>query len=83
MQSPVSGAGEVEAFELPGGLIASTLHVGSYSKLSEAYEAIAQQAKDAGYEIDARGPSWEEYLSEPDVPPEETRTVVYWPVKRK
>jgi effector-binding domain-containing protein len=83
VQSPVSAEGDVEPFELPGGLTATTLHVGSYSKLSEAYAAIEEAAKDAGYTIDTGGPSWEEYLSEQNVSPEQTQTVVYMPVRRK
>lgn len=81
--TPTGGAGEVEPFELPGGTVAITEHVGSYSKLSEAYEALAQSARDAGYDVDTGGPSWEEYLTGPEVPPEQTRTLVYWPVKRR
>ena len=83
VSTPVEGSGDVEAFELPGGAVATTLHVGSYAKLSEAYAAIEEQSKGAGYAVDTGGPSWEEYLSESDVPAEETRTVVYMPVRRK
>jgi effector-binding domain-containing protein len=82
VQAAVAGAGEVVAFALPGGTVATTLHVGSYERLSDAYEAIEREAKAAGWEIDTDGPSWEEYLTGPEVPPDQTQTVVCWPVKR-
>lgn len=80
--SPIAGSGDVEAFELPGGRIATTLHTGSYQKLGEAYAALEAAAKDAGEHIDPKSPGWEEYLTGPETPPAQTQTVVYWPVSR-
>lgn len=31
--------------------------------------------------FDVAGPMWEQYLSPPQTPPEETRTEIYWPLK--
>ena len=82
VQTSVPGAGEVEAFEVTAGLVATTRHVGSYSKLSEAYEALGRHAVAAGYDVDEQGPSWEQYLSPPETPPEQTQTLVYMPVRK-
>jgi effector-binding domain-containing protein len=81
--APIDGNGTVLPFELPAVRVATTTHIGPYDKLSEAYTALAEQAKVRGEEMEITAPMWEEYLSEPDTPPEQTRTVVYWPVKQQ
>ena len=83
VQPPITGGGEVEAFELPAGMVAVTLHTRSYSRLSEAYRAIEAHAKAQGYEIDPAGASWEEYLSSTDTPASKRQTRVYCPVTQK
>jgi effector-binding domain-containing protein len=82
VQAPLKGEGEVEPFELPGGRVVSTLHVGSYARLMDAYDAITTHAAEQGLQVDPGGASWEAYLSGPEVPPEQTQTLVYCPVKR-
>lgn len=79
--SPVEGNGRVMPFVLPAGRVATTMHIGSYETLREAYAAVAAQAKAQGAEVDPTSPMWEEYLTGPEVPPEQTQTLVYWPVK--
>jgi len=78
---PVSGglaqAGRVEAAKLPGGHVATTLHVGSYDDLGAAYDAAQQFLTDEGYEV--AGAPWECYLDEPEVP--EPRTEVFMPCR--
>ena len=78
---PVSGTltptGRGEASTLPGGHVATTLHVGSYDALGAAYDAAQQFLTDEGYEV--AGAPWECYLDGPDVP--EPRTEVFMPCR--
>jgi effector-binding domain-containing protein len=75
----IEGDGHVVPAELPAGEVATTLHVGSYESLTAAYAAVQAWMQREGRE--AGETMWEEYLSGPEVPPEETRTIVYWPLK--
>lgn len=78
---PVSGvvapAGRVVATTLPGGHVATTLHIGPYAGVGAAYDAAHQFLTDEGYEV--AGAPWESYLDEPDVP--EPRTEVFVPCR--
>lgn len=75
-------AGEgVELYQLPDGEVATTTHVGPYDELGKAYDALKQAARAQGREVEDAGLMWEEYWSGPEAPPEETRTVVFWPVR--
>lgn len=73
----LTGAGRVEAAALPGGHVATTLHVGSYDDLGAAYDAAQQFLTDEGYEV--AGAPWECYLDEPEVA--EPRTEVFMPCR--
>ena len=79
VSAPIEGDGHVVPAELPEGEVATTLHVGSYESLTEAYAAIqawmAREGREPGETM------WEEYLSGPETPPEQTRTIVYWPLR--
>jgi len=79
--APIEGNGTVQPFELPAGKVATTVHVGPYETLPEAYAALAEQSKALGEEIEMGAPMWEEYLTGPETPPGQTQTVIYWPVK--
>lgn len=78
---PVSGVmvrtGDVGPGTLPGGHVVTTLHVGAYDKLADAYEALDIYLSKNGYE--RAGSAWECYLDDPDVP--EPRTKVYQPAR--
>jgi effector-binding domain-containing protein len=75
----VEGSGRVRLDELPGGDIASTVHVGSYEELPAAFHAVIEWLPGAGYTI--TGDPWESYLDQPDVP--QPRTQVNFPVTRR
>ncbi len=75
----VAGSGHVLTDELPGGDIASTVHVGSYEDLPAAFDAVMEWLTGAGYAI--TGDPWESYLDQPDVP--QPRTQVNFPVTRR
>ena len=40
VESPIEGEGRITAGEIPGGRVVSTIHVGPYEKLVEAYDAL-------------------------------------------
>lgn len=54
------------------------LHVGPYEGLGEVYAGIGRFLADNN--LTPSGPPREFYLSEPDVPPAETQTLIEWPV---
>ena len=77
--TPIEGDGHVVPVELPAGEVATTMHIGPYEGLPQAYEAVQ-----AWMQREGRQPAdmmWEEYLTGPETPPAETRTIVYWPLK--
>ncbi|MGZ4473945.1 MAG: GyrI-like domain-containing protein [Nocardioidaceae bacterium] len=77
--TPLVGDDEVVPLRLPTGEMATTTHVGAYADLSRAYDAIRSAMADKGRRLD-ESQMWEEYWSGPDTPPEQTRTVVLWPL---
>jgi len=76
----VASGGEVVLETLPGGEAASTIHMGKYEDLPEAYAAIQQWMKTEGLKIG--GAPWEMYVTDPaDYPdPKDWKTEIYWPL---
>lgn len=70
----------VVSLELPSAEVAHTTHVGPYEELPKAYDAVRAEVQARGQHLDDGAPMWEEYLTGPDAPPEQTRTEVYWPL---
>jgi effector-binding domain-containing protein len=70
----------VEALRLPECEVATTTHVGPYDELGTAYEDLRQGVAARGRRLAEEGLMWEEYWSDPQTPPEQTRTVVCWPL---
>ena len=75
---PVEPVGRVTPGTLPGGEVATTMHVGSYDGVAEAYTAVEQWL--AAHELAPTGDPWESYLDGPEVP--QPRTVVSFPCTR-
>jgi effector-binding domain-containing protein len=73
----VTATGRVEPATLPGGRVATTLHVGDYADVGAAYDAAQRFLTDEGYEVS--GDPWECYLDEPDVA--QPRTEVFMPCR--
>ncbi len=67
--------GDVHTITLPGGTAAVTTHVGAYSDVAAAYQAIEAWLSSSGHR--PTGAPWETYLDGPEVP--EPRTTVTWP----
>lgn len=77
---PVSPAGD-HTNMVNGGTCASGVHKGDYSRLHETCGQIAEWIEKQGYTIS--GPPYEVYLDDPrEVPAEELRTEVYFPIKK-
>jgi effector-binding domain-containing protein len=64
--------------ELPAGTFVTLLHVGPYDTVGAAYDTLTEWI--GGHDLAVAGPPREVYLSEPDTPPDETRTIVEFPV---
>ena len=73
----VEPTGRVEMGELPGGEVATTVHVGSYEGLAGAFHAVTEWAATNGRHI--AGDPRESYLDGPEVP--EPRTMVCFPLE--
>jgi len=79
--SPQSaGEGEVIADVLPGGPVATTMHVGPYEQLSDAYAAIERWIEAQG--LAKSGAPWECYINDPGEHPDpkDWKTEVFWPL---
>lgn len=74
-------AGDVEAGELPGGLVAHAVHTGAYDRLGETYRAIEAWAAAQG--VHFAGAPWEYYVTDPAANPDQStwRTEIFWPLQ--
>ncbi|MBN1588700.1 MAG: GyrI-like domain-containing protein [Pirellulales bacterium] len=71
----LGGRGDIRPGETPGGRVATCLHVGPYSDVEPAYNALMQWIKNNGHEM--TGVAYERYLNDPDhTPPEELMTQI-------
>ncbi len=73
---PVAAEGRVEPTALPAGQAARTMHVGPYSGVGAAYEAVTNWLSSNDY-VPA-GATWESYLDGPSVA--NPRTEIFFPV---
>jgi effector-binding domain-containing protein len=73
----IADGSAVVGSELPGGHAVTTMHVGPYDRLAEAYDAIQDWLRAHG--ATATGAPWEVYLSEPEGDPADWRTEVLQP----
>ncbi len=77
---PFPGRGEVQPGEIPGGLLATCLHVGPYSEIGRAYAALTQFVREGGYE--ATGVAYEWYLNDvSQTPPDKLATLIGFTLK--
>ena len=77
---PMPAAGRVEPSELPGGRVASVVHVGPYETIATTYGLMAARLDELG--LHAAGPMWEVYWSDPERQPDPAtwRTEILYPV---
>jgi effector-binding domain-containing protein len=74
------GKDAIQASEIPGGTFAVCHFTGPYDTLGLGYEELTQFAKANGYE--PSGIVYEWYFSDPDTPPQDTKTDIVFPVTR-
>lgn len=78
--SLLPGSGEIQASEIPGGTFAVCHFTGPYDAMMPGYDALTEFARASGYA--PSGIVYEYYLTEADVPPQDIRTDIVFPVMR-
>jgi len=73
---PITAAGRVVPSSLPGGQVVSTLHIGPYEQVAQAYDAMMSWLP--AHHLAPTGDPWEQYLDGPEVA--QPRTLVHLPV---
>ena len=78
--TPVMASGEVVPSQLPGGDVATALHVGPYDTMISTYDELRTWVAKQGLTL--QGGMWEVYQSDPHREPDSStwRTLIYWPV---
>jgi len=80
VSQPFHAEGMFKAFELPSVKAVRAVHVGPYADLVKTYIAMEQWMKEKG--LAPAQYMWEEYLDDPsEVPQQELRTRITWPLK--
>jgi effector-binding domain-containing protein len=69
-----------QARELPAGAFVTLLHVGPYDTVASAYDTVTAWIGD--HDLAVAGPPREVYLSPPETPPAQVRTIIEFPVAR-
>jgi effector-binding domain-containing protein len=77
----IEPCGRVLATEIPGGLVASTVHAGRYEEVGPAYRALGEWVQEHGHET--AGPPREIYIVGPEQvrDPGALRTEIVWPIR--
>jgi effector-binding domain-containing protein len=77
---PIEGDDEIESIELPGGKTATTLFLGPYHEVGEAWDALNAWCAEQGIEVHFGG--WDVYENDPSTvsDPSELRTRIYQPL---
>jgi len=77
---PAPHVGRVYPGQLPGGRVATILHVGPYDGLATTYSMLERWLDETGSK--AAGPMWEVYWSDPEAEPDPAtwRTVIHVPL---
>lgn len=68
VRRPAPHLGRVFPGQLPGGRVASVIHVGPYEELEATYVRLQRRLDEAG--VAGTGPMWEVYWSDPEVEPD-------------
>lgn len=78
---PVETEGEIKYHVLPGGKMATAMHMGPYETMKDTYEAMLKWFESEG--LKPKVPMWEIYLNDPAQveKPEDTMTRIVWPVE--
>jgi effector-binding domain-containing protein len=77
---PVTGRGEIEAGDIPGGKVATCLYTGPYSDIEQAYTAISEWMQGHGHA--PIGVAYEQYLNDPnETDPADLQTRIIFPLQ--
>ena len=78
---PAPHVGRVFPGRLPGGRVATIVHIGSYDGLEATYGVLTRWLAELG--LSPTGPLWEVYWSDPDAEPDPAtwRTEIFAPVE--
>jgi effector-binding domain-containing protein len=77
---PLEGKGEIQEEFIPGGKMATCLHIGAYKEIEPAYNALNEFIAQNKYE--STGVAYEFYLNDPnETPEEELQTQIVFPLK--
>jgi effector-binding domain-containing protein len=68
VSQPVTAEGEIEPSSLPGGRVATTVHIGPYDQMTPAYEALTRWVEEHAGRL--AGDPWEVYYSDPATQPD-------------
>jgi effector-binding domain-containing protein len=81
VKTPLPGKARIRAGELPGGRVATTIHIGPYERLPEAHDALHAWMREQ--EVEPAGPQWECYISDPgkEPDPNKRQTELVWPIR--
>ena len=82
LESPLAAAGDLISSSLPAGVVATTTHLGPYSRLGEAHQSVIQWCNSHGHEL--LRPCWEAYghwVDEWNQDPSKIRTDVFYLLK--
>jgi effector-binding domain-containing protein len=75
----LEGQDEIQASELPGGKVATCLHVGPYNEIEPAYNALSAWVEEQG--LEPTGVAYELYLNDPQTTaPEDLQTQIVYPL---
>lgn len=76
----LTGKGDIQASEVPGGKLGVAMHTGRYGDIAPAYDVLTQFVKEQGHE--PTGVSYEFYLNDPEeTPQEQLLTQIVFPLK--
>ena len=76
----VSGKDDIQTGEIAGGTFAACLHIGPYSEIAPAYEALSGWVKGEGHKT--TGVAYEIYLNDPaGISPEKLQTQILYPLE--
>ena len=83
--APVAGAVDPppgwQALQLPAGSFVTLLHVGPYDTVASAYDTLTGWIAD--HDLAVAGAPREVYLSPPETPPAQIRTIIEFPVDQR
>jgi len=82
VSKPLAAKGEIKPSQLPGGTVATLIHVGPYERLGEAHAALEQWLEKNSKK--PAGPVWESYITEPgggESDPNKYETKIFLPLE--